>query len=231
MPTVVSLLFSLPREIRNDIYQRVLFVSHPLYLFQEETGPSDKVGLFAPERPPARRWLALLYPNKQLHDEASAVLYGLSHFALVDATAGKNHANLLSSFLGRIGSVNAGCLSHLCINFPAAVGNSEEEDVTADQQAGEEDAFLGELRLLREKCTSLVTLEMMVYGRHAKGVTVASHDPDNSQLVRGVLSRMDAHLKAIPSLRRVLVRLYSGPLAPDVVEWMHGFGWVVSVGR
>jgi hypothetical protein len=227
-PPESSLLFSLPREIRNNIHQRVLIASHPLYIFQETAGSrDDKVGLFAPERPPARRWLALLYTNKQLHEEASAVLYGLSHFALVDATAGKKNQGpgLLSSFLGRIGSVNAGCLSHLCINFPVVTAGAEEGGVTTDGQAGEEEGnFWGELGLLREKCTGLATLEMMVYGRHAKGLTVASHGANNPRVVRGGLSQMDAHLKAIPSLRRVLVKLYSGPLAPEVVEWMHGFG-------
>jgi hypothetical protein len=43
-----SNIFGLPRKIRNDIYERVFYVPHPLYLFQD-TG--SRVETFAPERP------------------------------------------------------------------------------------------------------------------------------------------------------------------------------------
>lgn len=42
---------------------------------------------------------------------------------LVDTT--RSQANLLQSFLDLIGSVNAGYLSHICINFPVVVTDSE----------------------------------------------------------------------------------------------------------
>src|SRR6187399_3023064 len=104
----------LSRELRDRIYQRVLYVAHPLYLFTQ--GGSNQVELFAPERPV--RWLALLYTNRQVHTEASATLYRSHKFVMVDTT--HNQANLLQFFLNKIGSVNAGHLTHICINFPAA---------------------------------------------------------------------------------------------------------------
>jgi hypothetical protein len=74
--------FSLPREVRDDIYQRVLLVTHPLHFFQQ-TG-SEVVEMFVPERPV--RWLALLYTNREVREDASAVLYGLNHYTFMDTT-------------------------------------------------------------------------------------------------------------------------------------------------
>jgi hypothetical protein len=107
-------LLSLPRNVRDDIFRRVLLVAHPLYLFQD--GDSSMVETFGPEI--RVRWRALLYTNRQVLDEASAVLYGSNNFSLVDTT--QKQVVLLQSFLNRIGSTNAGLLSHICINFPVA---------------------------------------------------------------------------------------------------------------
>jgi hypothetical protein len=71
----------LPKGIRNDIYEKVLAVLHPLYLFQE---PKSRVETFAPEKP--SRWLALLLTNRQICREASVILYRVTHFHLVDTT-------------------------------------------------------------------------------------------------------------------------------------------------
>ncbi|KAK3994875.1 hypothetical protein QBC44DRAFT_235335 [Cladorrhinum sp. PSN332] len=215
-----SRLLTLPREVREGIYRRALVVAHPLYLFTE--GASHKIELFAPERPV--RWLALLYTNRQLYVEASATLYGSHQFVLVDTT--RSQANLLQSFLDRIGSVNAGYLSHICINFPVT------ESVSC--QAGEvtlREDDLGELKLLQKKCCNLKTLEMFVHSQNSRGLIMASHDSKNSQCVREALSQVDAQLKGIPSLCKVLVRLYDGPLVPEVTELMQSFGWDVSPGR
>ena len=103
--------FGLPRDIRNRIYKIVLIVAHPVYLFQDA---GSRVETFAPDRP--FQWLSLLYTNRQIHSEATPVLYGVNEFSLVDTTP--QQFGLLKSFLDCIGSVNAGLLSHLCINFP-----------------------------------------------------------------------------------------------------------------
>lgn len=214
-----SRLFSLPRKVRKDIYRRVLVVAHPLYLFTE--GTSHKIELFAPERPV--RWLALLYANRQLYAEASATLYGSHQFVLVDTT--RSQANLLQSFLDLIGSVNAGHLSHMCINFPVA----ESVGCEAGEVTLREDDLRG-LKLLQMKCCNLTTLKTFVHSQNSRDLVMASHDSKNSQCVRETLSQVDAQLKAIRSLCRILVRLYDGPLAPEVTELMQSFGWDVSPG-
>ncbi|KAG9231370.1 hypothetical protein BJ875DRAFT_517407 [Amylocarpus encephaloides] len=210
--------FSLPGDIRNNIYRRVLVVGHPLFLFQD-TG-STVVETFAPDRP--FRWLALLYTNRQVHDEASAVLYGLNHFTFMDTT--RHQGGLLQSFLGCIGSVNAGLLSHLCINFPIVE--------TVEGQPGnfilrEDD--LHSLKLLQEKCTNLTTLETLIHSRNSRRLINPGHD--DSQFIREALSQIDAQLKAISSLNKIIVRSYDGTPNPWVMELMQGLGWVILPGR
>jgi len=95
---VPTSLFSLPDHIRDDIYRRVLVVPHSLFLFQD-TG-SRVIQTFAPEKP--SRWLALLYTNRQIHDEATAVLYGFNDFTFMDTT--QHQGSLLESFFDCIGS-------------------------------------------------------------------------------------------------------------------------------
>lgn len=150
------------------------------------------------------------------------MLYGSNHFTFVDTT--RNQVNLLQSFLNRIGSVNAGHLSYICINFP--VGENVRD------QAGKvmlrED--LRGLKLLQEKCINLRTLETLVHSQNSRGLTMASHGSNDSHFTREVLARIDAQLKTIPSLCEILVRSYDGPLAPEVAELMQGFGWIIRLG-
>jgi len=211
-------IFRLPVDIRNNIYRRVLVVPHPLYLFQD-TG-SQVVETFAPDRP--FRWLALLHTNRQIHDEARAVLYGSNHFHFMDTT--QRQGGLLQSFFNCIGSVNAGLLSYLCINFPVA---QREDGHPGKVMLREDDLY--SLKLLQEKCTKLMTLETLIYGRDSKRLINPSHD--DSQFVQEALSQIDAQLKAISSLKKIIVRSYDGTPTPSVLEMMQGLGWVVLPGR
>ena len=217
-PTPVpASFFSLPGDIRNNIYRRVLVVPHPLFLFQD-TG-SQVVETFAPDRP--FRWPALLYINRQVHDEARVVLYGLNHFTLVETT--QHQGVLLQSFLNCIGSVNAGLLSHLSINFPVA---EIVEGQPGKATLREDD--LHSLKLLKEKCPNLTTLETLIHSRNSRDLINPSQD--DSQNNREALSQIDAQLKAISSLKTVIVRSYNGTPIPSVMELMQGFGWVILRG-
>lgn len=211
-------IFSLPVEIRENIYRRVLIVRHPLFLFQDPG--SQVVETFGPERP--FRWLALLYTNRQVHDEATTVLYGLNTFTFMDTTG--QQASLLRCFFNCIGSSNAGQLSHLCINFPVV----ESVEGQAGAPILREDD-LHTLKLLQEKCTRLTTLEAFVYGRNAPNLIHPSHD--DSQFIQDALFQINAELKAIPSLDKIIVRWYDGALSPLVMELMQGLGWVILRGR
>lgn len=210
-------LLSLSVGIRNKIYRSVLVVPHPLYLFQD-TG-SQVVETFAPDRP--SRWLALLYTNRQIHDEARAVLYGSNHFTFMDTT--QHQGGLLQSFFNCVGSVNAGLLSHLSINFPVA----ENVDGQPGQVMLRKDD-LHSLKLLQENCAKLTTLETLLYSRNSERLIDPNHD--DSQFIREALSQIDAQLKTITSLKKIIVRFYGGTPTPAAMELMQSLGWVILRG-
>ncbi|KAG7286602.1 hypothetical protein NEMBOFW57_008913 [Staphylotrichum longicolle] len=208
----------LPRHIRDDTYQKVLVVAHPLYLFKDSHSLS--VDLFAPEARPRR--LALLFTNRQLHAEASAILYHLNHFTFVDTTP--SQGNVVQSFLDRVGPVNAAHLSHLSINFPAADSR--------DGRAVLREADSRALGLLREQCAGLATLELLVQQGNSRGLTAPSQAQESSSsFARDALAQVDTQLRAFPLLRKIIVRFYSGSPTPEVVELMQGYGWVILNGR
>ncbi|CAI6095885.1 unnamed protein product [Clonostachys chloroleuca] len=68
-PRAPKRFFSLPAKVRKRIFESILIVTHPIYLFQ---GNGSQVEAFAPEKP--RKWLAPLQTSRQMHKEASAVL-------------------------------------------------------------------------------------------------------------------------------------------------------------
>ncbi|KAK7416214.1 hypothetical protein QQZ08_012092 [Neonectria magnoliae] len=208
----------LSKGIRQDIYKRLLAVAHPIYLFQDK---GSRVETFAPDKP--ARWLALLYVNQQVHSEARTVLYGMNRFTLVDTT--QQQVGLLRSFLNCIGSMNADLLSHLSINFPAV---ERMEDQPGAREVNIRDDGLQGLRLLQEKCTHLTTLETFIHSKNSSLLT--GTDEDSSRLVQEALPRIDAQLKAIPSLKKIIVRVYIATLPPLVMDLMQGLGWVVLFG-
>ena len=207
-------LLDLPIEIRRIIYKLVLAVNTPLYLF----GESTQVRSFALELP--RQWLALLHTNQQISNEASAVLYSSNRFTLVDAT---KQEELLQSFLDGIGPANASSLSFLTVGFPVVERISEES-----QKPRLHKESLRSLALLQERCTGLTTLQAMIQSQNSSGLS--KENQDDLPFIKDAFSQIDTQMRAIPSLRRISVRIYGVNLNPRVVELMQGLGWVIFVG-
>ncbi|KAI8653559.1 hypothetical protein NCS55_01343000 [Fusarium keratoplasticum] len=205
----------LPGTVRQDIYKRVLAVAHPVYLFQD-FGP--RVEAFAPDKP--KWWIALLYTNRQISSEAKAVLYGNNNFHLLDKP--QKHGTLLQSFLDCIGASNANSLSRLCISFPVMEKTEDPHGVTIRQDS------LNGLALVHDQCAGLKTLELQLC-REISGLPAEARGGDG-QLVREALLRIDAQLKAISSVKNVVVRLYIKDVPPLVVDAMQGLAWVVLDG-
>jgi len=205
----------LPSLVREKIYEKVLVVLHPVYLFQE---PGSSVDAFAPDKPP--RWLALLHTNRQISVEAGAVLYRVNHFELVDIT--RPQIGVLRSFLDCIGSVNAASLSYLCISFPLVESIDEEPG----KLRLKEDS-LQCLKVLQEKCTNLSTLETVVHFRNSGFFT------RKEQFLREAFTQIDGHLKTIHSLQRIIVRIdtQSGVPTSAVKDMMQQLGWLVLSGN
>jgi hypothetical protein len=199
--------WDLPRKIRNDIYT----LPHPLYLFQE---PGSRVESFAPDRP--FRWIALLYTNRQIYHEASAALYRMNCFHLVDTT--EQQFGLLQAFFNCIGPVHAASLSNLCINSPVLE--------SIDDQPGQfnlGDDSLQSIRLLQEMCTNLSTLETLVHSKN-DGLF---RKPD--KLLQEAVLSIDAQFKLIRSLERIIVRVAvrDGIPTASAKDVMQRLGWVV----
>ncbi|KAL4920387.1 hypothetical protein BDW62DRAFT_177399 [Aspergillus aurantiobrunneus] len=210
--------FSLPTEIRSYIYKLVLAVPQPLYLFQDTGSP---LRVFAPGKP--RCWLALLYTNRQISAEASAILYDANQFILEEVSSLQHGGRLLRSFLDCIRPVNRGFLSHLCITFPALQrieGRPGEISLT--------EAGLQSLERLRKECSNLKTLETLVYGINSRNLF--REDLDNSQSFRGVLMEINTQLRGIDCLNKIIVRFSSGSPSLSVREFLQGLGWVVIPG-
>ncbi|KAK8062890.1 hypothetical protein PG997_014987 [Apiospora hydei] len=95
-------LFSLPREIRDQVYQQCL-------QFLEALQPLAK-------RSRTNRGCAipLLRTNKTVHAEACPVFYGQNRFAFPYINLPED----IVAFLQRIGSRNAGYIRHVRIPFP-----------------------------------------------------------------------------------------------------------------
>ena len=202
---------ALPDGARKNIYETLLAVSHPIYLFQD---PGSPVGSFAPDKP--LHWLALLYTNRRVSAEASAVLYRVNHFELVDIT--KLQTEALRSFLNCIGSTNAASLSYLCINFPMVISlddNPSKYKLTEDS--------LQTLILLQDNCKTLSTVETVVHYKNS-GFFARSDD-----FLQEALRVIDVQLSAIPSLKRVLVRVevQDGVPTSSTKDMMQRLGWLV----
>ncbi|KAK7224784.1 hypothetical protein V2G26_012787 [Clonostachys chloroleuca] len=215
-PTAPKGFFDLPAKVRQRIYESVLIVAHPIYLFQ---GQGSQVEAFAPEKP--RKWLALFQTNRQMHKEASAVLYSSNIFNLVDTT--EKQPDLLHSFLKSIGSLNSGALKHLCIKFPGV-----EKAQNRAQRCKLTEESLSSLSLLKQECTCLKTLEVFLHKQKASGLTQLIED--DPTLATEALSQIDAQLKEISSLVNIIVRVYDKNLNPSLEPSMKELGWTVLRG-
>lgn len=210
-----SSFFSLPIEIRRDIYKRVLVVPHPLIFFQEEGCPVESL---VPEKPYA--WLSLIYTNRQISEEARAVLYGSSYFTLEETEAKEPRGTLLESFLNCIGPTNARSLSRLSINFPATESPPDQLGEIRLREDG-----MRTLKILQTECTSLNTLETLIYGTSSKALV-----KKDGKSVREVLSEINSQLRGINSLSKILVKDNSRYMHSSIRDFLQGLGWTVSVG-
>lgn len=99
--------FSLPRELRDRIYELVL-------LHQELIDPwvdYDRRQKLTPE---------LLQVNRAIHREASLLLYAQNYFGFTMGTSED-----VASFLRQIGRNNADHIRHICVGFPCSCSNVE----------------------------------------------------------------------------------------------------------
>lgn len=209
-PGAQTNLFSLPVDIRHRIYQQVVAVPHPLYIFQDS--PGHKLGLFAPDRP--CRWLALLYATRCFRTEASPLVYSSNHFAFMDTN--RHQADLLQAFLDGIGRANASHLCHVTINFPVTETHGDQLLQYRIQQDD-----LRSLQLLQDRCKRLQILELFVQKSNAHNFRDAN---------RAALSHINTQLKAISSVPKIIVKSYTELPISEIAEVAQHLGWVLLRG-
>lgn len=209
---------NLPKEIRLTIYGMTLALQTPMtfYLFQD-SGSRIESFRSAQRKIP----LDILHVNRKTHGEAASVLYSVSRFNVVDTM--ERQFKLLNAFLTSIGPANAASIRCLCIGFPGGGGGTSLQEIAGPQQND-----LGSLELLKERCSTLTTLEMFVYSNNSHIlINGKGYEPQHT---KEVLDQINALLNSIPSLKTVIVRIFSSFPEPVVVELMTGFGWVVLKG-
>ncbi|CAH0025648.1 unnamed protein product [Clonostachys rhizophaga] len=217
-PTAPKGFFGLPAKVHQRIYESVLILAHPIYLFH---GQGSQVEVFAPEKP--RKWLALFQTCRQMHKEASAVLYGSNIFNLVDTT--EKQPDLLHSFLTSIESLNSGALKHLCIQFP---GVENTQDRARRCKLAEESPR--SLSLPQQECIRLNLKTLEVFLDNLKTSDLAQLIENDPTLATEALSQIDAQLNAISSLVHIIVRVYDKNLNPSLELSMKELGWTVLRG-
>ncbi|KAF2228002.1 hypothetical protein BDZ85DRAFT_10796 [Elsinoe ampelina] len=204
-------LLSLPLHVREAILTYVLAVAQPLYLFRDH--PS-RIEVFAPAKP--RQWTALLYTNRQLSRESSAVLYASNAFALLDQA--EEQTSLLRLFLDRIGPTNSAALNWLCLDFPLFQRQAGKFEIHHDS--------LQRVELIRQHCDGLTTLEFGLNAVSKRNLedTLTS----GSENAHDVLAELDNAVRTISSLGTIVARVHGGALHPDIARAAQKLGWVVS---
>ncbi|KAH9242266.1 hypothetical protein K456DRAFT_733988 [Colletotrichum gloeosporioides 23] len=154
--------------------------------------------------------------------EADAVFYGLNHFHLVDTTM-QRETSILQAFLLSPASTQARLLSHLSLSFPVLKRAEGRPDVLGLTQDG-----VRTLKLLHDHYTSLMMLELYVHKNNTFSLTREASR--NSQSYHKVLVHIEAQLKLITSLNKVIIRYYHDKPTPYVMQLMQGLRWIVLMG-
>lgn len=226
---------SLPLEVRRAIYVYVLDVSEYVCIFRD---PGCRVESFLPGKP--RRWLSLLYVNRQVSNEAKVVVYGSNKFLMseVEGSASsdeaKNKQRLVESFLENIGRDNASLIRFMCVHFPAVervgVGGSSPDSGEGELRlAGES---VRQLEVLAQCCPGLRTLESLVYGgRHVSLMSLLQQDESRKTWsVLCVLGEVNALMRKVGKLKEIIIRVYGSISNVAVVDYMASLRWKVVFG-
>ncbi|RYP77378.1 hypothetical protein DL771_001173 [Monosporascus sp. 5C6A] len=226
-------LLNLPPEIRNQIYDELVVVSHPLYLSPTPLWDTRAVCLYGSHDPTCtpglRLWPAILRVCRVVHHEAAWRLYAANCFSLqrtnpyFDMVFPFDVGDFFASFLGVIGPRNSGYLRHVRIPFPR-LGSP---DLPPRIGEAERVFFLEQQsRLLLEtfaaRCPELRVLEVSA----ATGSLPEGGSPDAASKA---LSVVGAQVCAIKSLQSVIVEFYGALSSPHLRDLMAAYGWTVQL--
>ncbi|KAH6684764.1 hypothetical protein B0J14DRAFT_573556 [Halenospora varia] len=214
--------FGFPKEIRLQIYSKLLVHPEPL-VFVADCGPPSPP-LFRSKRDGLCP--ALLQLNKQVHSEASSLLHSNNRFRFPDvftSILSATDSAHIAPFLCQIGS-QAGLIRYICITIPAFPTFYDSQN----DRAMFHEAHIKNLELIRDTCTSITTLELSVPPDRA------NYTFDGSPIATETLDLLDTRFKAIPSLKEIIVnfQIYRDEdLSGDRMMKIRDRGWTVEVTR
>jgi hypothetical protein len=195
--------FDLASEIRNKVYEELLFTSDLITI--ELTTDSSNSPYMVKE---PYLYPAVLLANKIAFNEASSVLYGRNCFRFgIDISGSKSkhetEAVILASFLDHIGLENARLLYSLFVMFPVYTSH----DISPVRDT------ISALGLIRDICIDIAVLEMVL----------------ETDINCDALTATRSQLDSISSLKDIKVYTYDGLLSENLVEMMRSWGWTVHV--
>jgi hypothetical protein len=213
--------FGFPTEIRLKIYSELLVDSEPI-IFIADYGPSSPP-LFRSKRDGLCP--ALLRVNKRVHSEASPLLYSNNRFRFPDiftSTPSATDSAHIAPFLSQVGSQTS-LIRHICVAFPTF-------DDYRHGRARLHEAHIKNLELIRDTCTSIATLELLL----TFPLECANYALDDSPIAAEALDLLDTRFKAIPSLKEIIVNISvygEEDLSEDLMKEMRDCGWTVEVTK
>lgn len=193
-------MFSLPIEIRNNIYEQLLVHEAPIV-----------VGSFifcARQRPGWNLNLESFFINKTIYDEAMSVFYSRNTFSLTNHVA--------EAFITFIGPRNASSLRHIWIDFPDFGHLNLPDDFTFRR------LHAHILERIKSECTGLHTLTMVPCPGEG-----SIHRFHNDQIAAKASAMIDTKVRSIPSLKNIIVK-GRRVLPKFIPEEMEKLGWKVK---
>ncbi|KAL8748246.1 MAG: hypothetical protein Q9184_007470 [Pyrenodesmia sp. 2 TL-2023] len=173
-----SNFFSLPREIRDQIYEPVLLHREPIDPWVDYNGHQKLTP-------------GLLRANKAVHREASSLFYARNCFGFVMGSPED-----VASFLGQIGRSNVDYIRHIYVDFPMFL-HLNPGDVTL------RDESVGLLANIQSSCTTLSTLTTSLDSTNTMELKLDALD--NPKVGMEALKLANAHFRAI-RLREIIVQ-------------------------
>ena len=173
-----------------------------------------------------------LYPeilrvNKEIYAEGSPLLYSKNRFQFPGfpwswTLRSKEDTAHIATFIDQIRS-QARLLHHMCIPFPFY-----KCDITLQEH-------ITNLKLIRNSCPSVNTLELLISNIYSYEFFFASK---RSREREEALDLLNTHLRAIPSLKEIIVRIVLNVEEPgfqrvtdDATKSLRDRGWVVRLPR
>ena len=213
-------IFDIALEIRLKIYSELLVLSEPILFVADNGAPSPSPPLFRSERDGLCP--ALLRVNKRMYSEAITLLYSYNRFRfpeVITFTPSMTSSAHITPFLHQIGP-QASHIRHICIPFFTFDYYYQPDRARLDE------THVENLELIRYRCTSIRTLELLVPSNQARNALGCP------PVVAKALDLLDIHFKNIPSLNEIVINFEVYPeldLNDDLIKKIHDHGWSVKV--